>query len=102
MFYGLSALQYKKIIQVFANHKEVEEVILYGSRAKGTQKPYSDIDITFLGDDIDLSLQQKIEIELDDLLLPFKFDISIYKSIENKDLLAHIRKVGKTFYKKEN
>ncbi len=102
MNYGLSELQFEQIVKVFASHKEIDEVILYGSRAKGTQKPYSDIDITILGDNINFSLQQKIEIELDDLFLPYKFDVSLYKSIDNIDLLEHINRVGKTIYKTVN
>jgi predicted nucleotidyltransferase len=101
MYYGLSDLQYEKIAKVFASIGEVDQVILYGSRAKGTQKPYSDIDITLLGENLNFSLLQKIEIELDDLLLPYKFDVSLYDSLENNDLIDHIKKVGKTIYKKE-
>lgn len=102
MQYGLSQLQFDQIINVFSNYKEIEEVILYGSRAKGTQTPYSDIDLTILGNNINFSLQQKIEIELDDLLLPYKFDVSLFKSIENIALVEHINRVGKVIYKKEN
>ena len=102
MHYGLSELQYDQIVKVFASNKEVDKVILYGSRAKGTQKPYSDIDITILGDNLNFSLLQKIEIELDDLLLPYKFDVSLYDSIDNIHLVEHIKRVGKTIYKNEN
>jgi predicted nucleotidyltransferase len=102
MHYGLSEFQFGQIVNVFANNKDVDKVILYGSRAKGTQKPYSDIDITILGDNLNFSLLQKIEIELDDLLLPYKFDVSLYNSIDNNDLVEHIKRVGKTIYKNEN
>ena len=102
MHYGLSEFQFGQIVNVFANNKDVDKVILYGSRAKGTQKPYSDIDITILGDNLNLSVLQKIEIELDDLLLPYKFDVSLYNSIDNNDLVEHIKRVGKTIYKNEN
>ena len=102
MHYGLSELQYDQIVKVFASNKEIDKVILYGSRAKGTHKPYSDIDITILGDNLNFSLLQKIEIELDDLLLPYKFDVSLYNSIDNNDLVEHIKRVGKTIYKNEN
>lgn len=102
MRYGLSEFQFEQIVKVFASHKEIDEVILYGSRAKGTQKPYSDIDITILGDNLNLSLLQKIEIELDDLFLPYKFDVSLYSSIDNTDLVEHINRVGQTLYKKDN
>lgn len=100
MSFGLSELQYKQIVQVFARYDEIERVILYGSRAKETQKPYSDIDITIVSDSLNLGQLQKIEIELDDLMLPYKFDISIYNTIQNNELLEHIRRVGKVFYKK--
>lgn len=102
MKYGITEFQYQQIIKVFANYREVESAILYGSRAKGCHKPYSDIDITLVGNSIDLSLLQKIEIELDDLILPYKFDISSYKSIENIDLLEHIERVDKEIYRREN
>lgn len=98
MHYGLTKLQYDQIVKVFSNHKEVEAVILYGSRAKGTQKSYSDIDITIVSESMDLSLLQKIEVELDDLMLPYKFDVSIHKNIDNKELLEHIKRVGKIVY----
>ena len=102
MKFGLKKLQFDQIASVFSNHEEIETVILYGSRAKGCQKQYSDIDITIVSDKINLTSLQKIEIELDDLMLPYKFDVSIYKTIENKELLDHINRVGKVFYKREN
>ena len=102
MKFGLKKLQFDQIASVFSNHEEIETVILYGSRAKGCQKPYSDIDITIVSDKINLTSLQKIEIELDDLMLPYKFDVSIYKTIENKELLDHINRVGKIFYKRVN
>ena len=102
MKFGLKKLQFDQIASVFSNHEEIETVILYGSRAKGCQKQYSDIDITIVSDKINLTSLQKIEIELDDLMLPYKFDVSIYKTIENKELLDHINRVGKIIYKRVN
>ncbi len=43
----------------------------------------------------------KIENELDDLLLPYKIDLSIYNQIENTDLIAHIQRAGIVFYEKK-
>jgi len=94
MKYGLKKSQIEKINSVFAQHHEVKEVILYGSRAKGNYKSSSDIDLTMKGDKLNFSLQLKIENELDDLLIPYKIDLSIYHSIENTDLIDHIERVG--------
>ena len=70
----------------------------------GNFKPASDIDLTLKGENIDLSLLTEIEFDLDDLMLPYKFDISIYNSITNPDFLDHINRMGKEFYnrRKEN
>lgn len=97
---GLNNEVIEKIQGVFALHSEVDEAVLYGSRAKGTYKPASDIDLTLIGTSLDLTIQQKIENELDDLLLPYKVDLSIYHQITNKDLIDHIERVGKLFFVK--
>lgn len=97
--YGLEQEDIQKINSVFKNHTAIEKAILYGSRAKGNYKPYSDIDLTLVGKSLTLSEQFSIETELDDLLLPYKIDLSIYHKIENQDLTDHIDRVGIVFYK---
>ena len=96
--FGLNSEDINQIASVFKLHPEVEAVIVYGSRAKGNYKPYSDIDITLVGSKIDLTLQNSIETELDDLLLPYKFDVSIFHKIQNKDLIDHIERIGKELF----
>jgi predicted nucleotidyltransferase len=95
---GLHAIEMEKILRVLQHHLGIDKAIIYGSRAKGNYKPYSDIDITFLGPTLDLTSQNKIEGELDDLLLPYKFDVSIFHKINNKDLINHIHRVGKVIF----
>lgn len=67
----------------------------------GNFKPASDIDLVLMGKDIDLTLQTKIEFDLDDLLMPYKIDISIYDRISNPKLLEHINRVGKKIYSRK-
>lgn len=98
IYFGLTTKQYEAIATVFSNYSQIKTVVIYGSRAKGTHKPYSDIDLTLIGELIDLTILQKIELELDDLMLPYKFDISIFNTIENNDLLEHINRKGQIFY----
>lgn len=98
--YGLKDLQVGQILSVFSSFKQVEKAILYGSRAKGIHRANSDIDISLIGNDIDLNLLFKIENELDDLLLPYEVDLSIFHKIENQDLIEHIQRVGVNFYEK--
>ncbi len=102
MPYGLKEEIVKQISSIFAEYEEVEEVILYGSRAKGNYKPGSDIDLTLKGKNINLKLINKISLNLDDLLLPYTFDLSIYHQINNQDLIDHIKRVGKIFFVSDN
>lgn len=101
MPFGLNNHIIEQINGVFKKHTELDQVILYGSRAKGNYKNGSDIDLTIIGKQLELKLTNKIENELDDLLLPYTFDISIYSHIKNKNLLEHINRIGKEFYKKQ-
>ncbi len=101
MPYGLGENSIIKIVQVFAKYDNVSRVVLYGSRAKGDYKAGSDIDLTIIGEELNLSLLNKISIDLDDLLLPYTFDISIFRQISNSDLIEHIKRVGKVFYKRD-
>lgn len=98
MNYGLSLEDIDKIRTVFAGHPEVERAILYGSRAKGTFRPNSDIDLCLQGDELSLSQLGQLENQLDDLLLPYKIDLSIYRQIDNPALLEHIDRLGIIFY----
>jgi predicted nucleotidyltransferase len=102
MIFGLKEETIQAISNVLAHYPEVEKVLLYGSRAKGNYKPASDIDLTLLGNAIDVSIMNKISWELDDLLLPYTFDLSIYHHLNDPSLLDHIARVGVLFYSKEN
>ena len=100
MKYGLAQEDIDKIQGVFIRYPVVEKAVLYGSRAKGNYRYNSDINLTLLGEGLTLSVLFAIENDLDDLLLPYKIDLSILQKIENPDLLAHIERVGCDFYQK--
>jgi predicted nucleotidyltransferase len=98
MIYGLKEEVVEAICKIFQKYPEVEKAILYGSRAKGNFKPASDIDLCLKGASLDLTILNKISWELDDLLLPFTFDLSIYHQLSSPDLLDHIQRAGVLFY----
>lgn len=99
--FGLKAETIEKIRSVFARHPEIDQALLYGSRAKGNYKNGSDIDLTLLGGaTLSTDVLYRVLRELDDLLLPYSFDVSIHSHLEDADLLDHIRRVGTPFYRK--
>ncbi|MBJ6802569.1 nucleotidyltransferase domain-containing protein [Geomonas propionica] len=85
------------IRQVLARHPAITGAILFGSRAKGTATPASDIDLALEG--IEDPLQaEAIASELDELPLPYTFDVKALASIRHRPLREHIERVGVRVY----
>jgi predicted nucleotidyltransferase len=100
MKYGLPETTVEKIHAVLARFPEIEKAILYGSRAKGNFKTGSDIDLTLYGEGLTPDLRSTISSELDDLLLPYTIDLSIFNEIDHPELREHIERVGVLFFKR--
>ena len=99
--YGLSESVIRKICDVFKRYPQVEKAILYGSRAKAAHKTGSDIDLTLHGGtDLTLNVLLLIADDLDDLFLPYTFDLSIFRDITDADVTEHIQRIGVTMYEK--
>jgi uncharacterized protein len=101
MKFGLKDSVIEQVEMILGRYPQVEKAILYGSRAMGNYKRGSDIDLTLIGDELTLTTLCRIMDEIDDLLLPYTFDLSIYHQIGDPDLLDHIRRVGVTFYERQ-
>jgi len=101
MRFGLHEKTIQQITSVLARYPQVENALLYGSRAKGTYKTGSDIDLTLVGNEaLTLEILYLIMDDLDDLLLPYSFDLSLFHDIEDPEVVEHIRRVGKVLYEK--
>jgi len=102
MPYGLKDIELEKLSKVFAANERIERVVLYGSRAKGNYKPFSDVDITLEGAELTHTDLNRISLAIDDLLLPYQFDISIFHTLKNEALIDHIRRMGIMIYEKKS
>lgn len=101
MKFGLPQSAIQGICAVLARYPQVDEAILYGSRAKGNYKNGSDIDLNLRGGaDLTFHVLLKIMDELDDLLLPYVIDLSVFNTIHDPGVIHYIRRVGVTFYDK--
>lgn len=98
MNHGLPERVVGQIQGVLGRYPAVEQAILYGSRAKGTFRTGSDIDLTLVGEGLDWAALGRIEQELDDLLLPWEVDLSLFESLSHPELIDHIRRVGRVMY----
>ncbi len=86
---------YHDIIQI-AKKYNASQVILFGSRAKGTERERSDIDIAVRGVSDILALQEEIE----DIPSLYKVDLVDLDECRNPLLLEDIEKYGREIYKK--
>ena len=85
------------LIGVFRRHPEITAVRLFGSRAKGTHTPHSDIDLALWGD-VDALQTETIAAELDELPLPYHYDVQAFSAIKFPPLREHIERVGIPLY----
>ena len=100
MKYGLSETAIGKICAVFARFPAIEKAVLYGSRAKGNYKTGSDIDLTLYGEALTSDSLPATASALDDLHLPYTFDLSVFDELNHAKLREHIERVGVVFYER--
>ncbi len=97
MRFGLKEDVISNIISVFEKYSDVNEAIIYGSRARGNFRKGSDIDLSLKGK-ISNEILSNILSDIDELNTPYLFDISIYEKLTSKELISQIDKYGKLFY----
>lgn len=96
--FGLDATTIRKIQGILSQFPEIEKAVIYGSRAKGNYRPGSDIDLSLIGNTLTEDRLLQLANQLDDLLLPYHFDLNRFQALQNPALIEHIKSVGKTFY----
>ena len=100
--FGLPATAINALCGALRQYPQVMQATVYGSRAKGNFRPGSDLDLTLDGPELMPGDLLRISAALDDLMLPWKIDLSLLPHIHNPELLAHIARVGKPLCRHEN
>jgi len=96
--FGLPPATLEAIRRILAEVPAVKKAVIYGSRAKGTHRPGSDIDLTLFGDGLDLDILGRIAARLHESPIPYQVDLSIFELIDHAGLREHIQRVGQPFY----
>ncbi|MDO4223902.1 MAG: nucleotidyltransferase domain-containing protein [Acinetobacter sp.] len=97
--FGLKPDTIAKIQAIFAQNPAIEQVLIYGSRARGDYRNGSDIDLTIIGQ-LDEPARSKIYWQIDALNLPYLIDLSLFNHLSNPLLIQNIQTQGKVFYQK--
>lgn len=100
--FGLPAEALAALCGVLSQYPKVVRAVVYGSRAKGNYRSGSDIDLTLDGPALTETDLTRIDTALDDLMLPWKIDLSLLSHIDNPDLLDHIARVGQPLWIKKD
>ncbi|MBU1259857.1 MAG: nucleotidyltransferase domain-containing protein [Planctomycetes bacterium] len=95
--FGLKPDAVYLISEIFHRHPEVYRVKVFGSRAMGRFNGYSDVDLALWGK-LNLNIIGRIMRELDELPLPYTFDVKAYERIKHSPLKRHIDEFGKILY----
>ncbi|MBF0142947.1 MAG: nucleotidyltransferase domain-containing protein [Magnetococcales bacterium] len=101
MRHGLTADTVERIQGVLTHFPAVERALLYGSRARGDHKPGSDIDLTLCEESLISEQLAAIALELDDLMLPYTFDLSILDRLDHAALRRIVAREGVILYERQ-
>ena len=96
--YGMEDNELQLLRSTFENTTNLRQVILFGSRAKGTNRPFSDVDITLVGDQLTDDDVADVACRLSESSLPYFCDVSLFSKLQNPALIDHIKRRGKTIY----
>lgn len=98
---GLSKGVLAMLIGTFKKYTGIDQVTLYGSRAKGTFNERSDIDLVAYGKDLNRFVVSQVLLDLDDSDIPFMVDFQDFNELKNRRLIEHIERVGQVIYSRE-
>ena len=97
---GLTEEMLVTLRHLFEKYPAIEQVKLYGSRAKGNYHSRSDIDLVAFGEQIDRHLMAAVLLDLDDSDIPYQIDLQNYHEIKNPQLLDHINRIDLLVYER--
>lgn len=98
LIFGLSAEIVASLRAVFARYQKIEKVLVFGSRAKGSARSVSDIDLAVFAPAMSAQEFTQMWSDLDNLPLVFKLDILHWDTLANAALKQKILAEGKSIY----
>jgi len=99
---GLKAKYREAIIGMLRANPRVKRAVLFGSRARGTYSPASDVDIALYGEELGLDDLSSLSAQIDALPVPQKVDLLLFHQIDNPELREQIEKYGVGWFYSED
>jgi len=95
---GLKESHRQAIIRLFAAHPRVESVVLFGSRATGTYRPASDVDLALFGTGLSLDDLADLADGIERIPMAQQVDLLLFDQIENRALKEQIIQQGRHWF----
>ena len=100
--HGISRRSFDLLLKTFKDFPEIEQVLLFGSRAKGNFKTGSDIDLAIKGKEVGQNLIFRLKSIFNERLpIPYEVDVVGYEYLDHQSLKEHIDRLGKKIYDSE-
>jgi predicted nucleotidyltransferase len=96
--FGLTERDMQTLVSIFQKYSEVKSVYLFGSRAKGTFKPGSDVDLAVMNEGVSDKTIRAIKAAFEESTLPYSVDVAHLAAIEHRELKEHVSRVGVEIY----
>lgn len=97
--HGISKRTFDLLLKNFRDFPEVEQVVLFGSRAKGNYRAGSDIDLAVKGKKVTPALIFKLNNIFNERLpIPYEIDVVGYQYLDHESLRDHIDRIGIIIY----
>ncbi|MEY3902910.1 MAG: hypothetical protein RL189_2216 [Pseudomonadota bacterium] len=99
MKFGLRDSDLAEINSILERFPEIDSAKIFGSRAMGTHRPGSDVDIALFGAGVDLDTVAKVHDLLEEQSrMPYLFDVVDFTHLKHQPLRDHIDRVGIVIY----
>jgi uncharacterized protein len=95
---NIKPLYLKMLFEIFENTPNLDQVVLFGSRARGDHKPKSDIDLAITTNNLKALKFIKSQVEESNILL--KVDVIDINYVESPKLVENINSDGIILWKR--
>ena len=99
---GLKERHRAAVIDIIAANARVERAVLFGSRATGTFRPASDVDVALFGERLSMSDQFDLAAAIEELTIPQRVHLLLYATVDSIALREHIETEGIEWYRRRD
>ncbi len=87
------------ILKTIESFRDIDRVVIFGSRAMGTHAKGSDIDLAIYGSRLTKETALNLEAKLnEEIPTPYFIDIVAPRHLNSPGLVQHIERVGQTIF----